>query len=116
MATVTWWLSTKGSDYRSLNLWVREVEMAFLPGEGDMVHILGSEEEPDGSVSDYVYRRYWDLTGAAHLQFMDHVIDPPDDFRPNRMTTSWWTDRDGDFEAMLADSGWVDYHEWTSTR
>jgi hypothetical protein len=116
MAKVTWWLSTRHGYHGRTKLWVREVEMGFLPDEGDTVHILGSEEEPAGSVSGTVYRRHWDLTGAAHLQFQDHLIDPPDDFRPSRMMTSWWTDRDGDFEAMLPGSGWMDYHEWTSTR
>jgi hypothetical protein len=116
MAKVTWWLTTKGSDYGHSELWVREVEMAFLPGEGETVHILGSEEEPEGSVAAHVKSRYWNFDGSAHLQFQDYVQDPPDDFRPNRIMTSWWTDRDGDLEVMLAVSGWVDYHEWRSTR
>lgn len=112
MAEVTWWLSTKSGGYSSLNLWVRTVEMAFLPEEGDTVHITVTEEEPDGAVAGHVKNRYWNFDGSAHLQFQDHVIDPPDDFQPLRNMTSWWTDRDGDFEAMLRTSGWTTYKEY----
>jgi hypothetical protein len=114
MAEVTWWLPTQNNNYSSRNLWVRVVEMGFLPDDGDHVHITGSEEEPDGDVAAYVKGRYWNLDGSAHLQFQTYVIDPPDDFRPNRIMTSWWTDRDGDLEAALARSGWLTYEEWKS--
>jgi len=116
MAMVTWWLTTKTSSYSVSELWRREVEMGFLPHEGDHVLILTSEEEPDGSIGGYVKRRYWDFDGKAHLEFQEYVQDPPEDFKPNRIMTSWWTDRDGDLEEMLRASGWADYDEWTRTR
>jgi len=116
MAKVTWWLVTKHGYHGATELWRREVEMGFLPDEGDHVHITVTEEEPEGAVGAYVKDRYWNFDGSAHLQFKDHLIDPPDSFQPNRIHTAWWTDRDGDLEAMLRDSGWADYHEWTSTR
>ena len=112
MAEVTWWLTTKNGDYSSRNLWLRTVEMGFLPDPEDHVHIIGTEEEPNDGIAAYVKSRYWNLDGSAHLQFKDHVIDPPDDFRPNKIQTSWWTDRDGDLEKGLRRSGWITYEEY----
>jgi hypothetical protein len=112
MAEVTWWLPTQNSNYSSRNLWVRSVEMGFLPDDGDHVHITTTPEDPQEGVAAYVKSRYWTLDGFAHLQFQTYVIDPPDDFRANRIQTSWWTDRDGDLEAALRWSGWYRYEEW----
>lgn len=112
MAEVTWWLPTKNGDYSSRNLWVRVVEMAFLPTLDDHVNLLCSEEEPEGSYASSARSRYWNHDGSAHLEFQEHVIDPPDNFRPNRIQTSWWTDRDGDLESYLRASGWITWEEY----
>jgi len=50
MAKVTWWLVTKHGYHGATELWRREVEMGFLPDEGDHVHITVTEEEPEGAL------------------------------------------------------------------
>ena len=118
----------QGSDWASSGsgsreLWAREWVAEFVPQPGQDVAMLRSEEEPCGSVHEEITHVYydWDLTPV--LNFPGIIVDPNEQGQqtlqrqmtsPNRRSRriAWYTDRDGDLEARLRESGWLPYSEW----
>jgi hypothetical protein len=108
MSDLTLWLPTRnGTNWGGSTLYVKEMDTPFLPREGDMIHLVLSDGE--WGVTGYVKSTYWDGDGSVHATIQEHVIDPPEDFRPHRTQTTWWTDRDGALGPLLLASGWREY-------
>lgn len=114
----TWvrvYLSTRAGDSTlgSMgSLYWRDVMMYFLPDVDEEIHLLWDAEENESGVTHPVKRRYWEHDGTAALELTRMIIDPNEvnqRFLGGGYETAWWTERDGDLDALLRASGWKEY-------
>lgn len=93
-------------------LWTREVHWDFLPGTDPNVDRVVLS--PGGWSMTPVFRWFEVTTGMVKLEFARVWVDPLEHIEKrfavgsswSRRNTTWWTDRDGDLEAVLHDAGW----------
>lgn len=89
------------------SLYEKTYLMHFLPAEDDDIGV------GTGGAGFTVLRRNWEPDGSVWLTMQSMWIDPPENYRPNRIQAIWWTDRDDDLLNVLADDGWTLYQPTT---
>lgn len=92
-------------------LFSRTVGMPHAPGKGDMLHLLRSDEEPDGRLMAYVKDRYWTYDGRLMLEIQPFHVDPTglaEDYYVRAGRCYWSSSADGDLYDLLVDSGYTE--------
>lgn len=126
--TKVWW-SIYNSEGIHSDLWVREVEFTHLPRLEERVATVVDTEEPEGGMHQDVVEVYFDFDGTANVTIIGMIVDPtqaaqdtffrgPAHHNPRIRRTAWYSDRDGTREyltALLRESGWLPYLEWSET-
>jgi hypothetical protein len=119
-----------GTDWpskRVYTLWQREVQLEGVPQAGDMIEDLPTTDEPWGSVTMFVKRRYWRADGRLVVELQDIVYLPTAEFDADftkrshahhqaatddpghyyRCLPTTWRPSDGQLPDLLLASGWT---------
>jgi len=125
MGVVTLWLQVVPADRTTSGLWTKRLNMDFAPREGDRIHIVWQSPEgpttlPGVGEGEWgcpldVKRPYFNGDGSYHLDLRGIKVDPNHEWVDQNFQAGhrgyhmhpWFTDRDGDLEALLRASGWT---------
>jgi len=90
-------------------IWHKRYPCWFLPNEGDYVSLFDYEGETNDGLTNTVKQRWWQTDGSVLVELVPYQVDPvsmAQSLCDGRYRIAWWTEHDGDLEAMLQEGGW----------
>ena len=111
MTEIQYTLTVYENDYFDrMTLYERVVTSDHLPNEGDWVVIEDAEEERSFTIpvrSRWFSSRNGDVTICLCPQIIDPSTDALGDEQIQPGDGIWWTEFDGDLDALLLECGWT---------